>query len=148
MFGCSVVTVAGAPPALKRTSGLPTAVWIPAKGLENGTVGAVPKLTVVAPAPVCVTVIALLSVLPLAIVAVVAERVPPETDKVTLMSNGAPSSTLTFTVAGLAAVRSVLSVRPSFNVRGKRCTRVIPQPHIFQAIQTGEHTIRLAMTIG
>ena len=76
-------------------------------------------MTVVAPVPLCVTVIALLSVLPFAIVAVVAESVPPVTERLTLMSNGAPSTTLTFTVAGPDACKSVLSVLSSSIVKIK-----------------------------
>ena len=52
-------------------------------------------------------------------VAVVLDSVPFVTDRVTLISNGAPSATLTTIVAGPAAVKSVLSVRSSASVKVK-----------------------------
>ena len=100
---------------LNRLIESPTAVWIPVK--NEGLPVTVPSVTPVPPLPVCVTVIALLSVPPFGIVAVFFDNVPPWTDKSTVMLNGAPSATLTFTVAGPAASRFVLSVRSSSNVK-------------------------------
>ena len=72
--------------------------------------------------PLCVTVIAALSVLPDEIIASVTAlpfasvSVPFVTDRSTVISNGAPSATLTLIVAGPAAVKTILSVRSSWRV--------------------------------